>query len=63
MMMELIVVNSVGERNVLGGGKGTMAIVYAARHGKAGCVKKLIEAGADVNNTSTVTMKEKETHL
>ena len=31
--------------------RGTTAIMYAAHQGKADCVNKLIEAGADVNNT------------
>ena len=37
-------------RNFIGDSRGTTAIIYAAHHGKADCVKKLIEAGADVNN-------------
>ena len=42
----------VGRLIFFGGAKGSTAITYAARHGKTDCVKKLIEAGADVNNAS-----------
>ena len=53
----------VGGLNVHGCGIGTTAIIYAARHGKAGCVKKLIEAGADVNNTAQDNEREGNTPL
>ena len=43
--------------------KGTTAIIYASRHGKADCVKKLIEAGADVNNASQDKNREGNTPL
>ena len=35
-----------------GGNKGSTAITYAVQNANAGCVSKLIEAGADVNNAS-----------
>ena len=40
----------IGGRDIQGDSRGTTAIIYAAHNGKADCVKKLIEAGADVNN-------------
>ena len=43
--------------------RGTTAIIYSAHHGKADCVKKLIEAGADVNNASQDKDREGNTPL
>ena len=51
----------VGGHDFMVGGKGTTAIIYAARQGKADCVKKLIEAGADVNNASQDNEREGNT--
>ena len=43
----------IGGHDFQGDSRGTTAIIYAAHNGKADCVKKLIEAGADVNNASS----------
>ena len=53
----------IGGRDFIGDSRGTTAIIYAARHGKADCVKKLIEAGADVNNAHQDNERERNTPL